>query len=120
MWDKSAVLAARLRGANRKDPITPPGDGLASASTPKRLLHHVLQVKGVEAGGVPITATVGRHTDDHTVPFYARTPSRFEAEYGVGALEVDDSTWRSTRYASHLGSNAPSGALGKPKRWCES
>jgi 2,3-dihydroxybiphenyl 1,2-dioxygenase len=83
---------------------------LVPAPTPKRLLHFMLQVntldevgfaqERMEAAGVPITATLGRHTNDHMVSFYARTPSGFEVEYGFGAREVDDATWRVTRHDS--------------------
>ncbi len=83
---------------------------LVPAPTPKRLLHFMLQVntldevgfaqERMEAAGVPITATLGRHTNDHMVSFYARTPSGFEVEYGFGAREVDEATWRVTRHDS--------------------
>jgi 2,3-dihydroxybiphenyl 1,2-dioxygenase len=83
---------------------------LVPAPTPKRLLHFMLQVKTLdevglaqermEAAGVPITASLGRHTNDHMVSFYARTPSGFEVEYGYGAREIDDATWRVTRHDS--------------------
>jgi 2,3-dihydroxybiphenyl 1,2-dioxygenase len=83
---------------------------LVPAPTPKRLLHFMLQVntldevgfaqERMEAAGAPITATLGRHTNDHMVSFYARTPSGFEVEYGFGAREVDDATWRVTRHDS--------------------
>ena len=35
--------------------------------------------------------TLGRHTNDQMVSFYARTPSGFEVEYGAGAVSVDES-----------------------------
>lgn len=75
---------------------------------PKRLHHIMLQVptldavgfamERVEAAGAPITSTLGRHTNDRMVSFYTRTPAGFEVEYGFGALEVDDATWRVTRH----------------------
>jgi len=40
-----------------------------------------------------IAYTLGRHTNDHMLSFYLRTPSGFEIEYGWGAREVDDATW---------------------------
>jgi 2,3-dihydroxybiphenyl 1,2-dioxygenase len=83
---------------------------LVPAPTPKRLLHFMLQVntlddvgfapERMESVGVPITATLGRHTNDHMVSFYAQTPSGFEVEYGYGAREVDAATWRVTRHDS--------------------
>ena len=83
---------------------------LLPAPTPKRLLHFMLQVKTLDEVGfaleramsadVPITASLGRHTNDHMVSFYARTPSGFEVEYGFGARTVDDATWRVVRHDS--------------------
>lgn len=43
---------------------------------------------------VPIMMHLGRHTNDHMVSFYLRTPSGFAVEYGWGAREVDDRTWQ--------------------------
>jgi 2,3-dihydroxybiphenyl 1,2-dioxygenase len=81
---------------------------LIPAPAPKRLHHFMLQVSTLdevgfaqaraEAAGVPITATLGRHTNDHMVSFYARTPSGFEVEYGYGARSVDKATWRVVRH----------------------
>jgi hypothetical protein len=51
-----------------------------------------------EAAGTAITASLGRHTNDHMVSFYARTPSGFEVEYGFGARTVDDADWRVARH----------------------
>lgn len=75
---------------------------------PKRLHHFMLQVPTIDAVGfalergeaaaMPITATLGRHTNDHMVSFYMQTPAGFEVEFGTGALEVDDSTWRVMRH----------------------
>jgi extradiol dioxygenase len=44
----------------------------------------------VQSRGIPVTMTLGRHSNDEMVSFYVRTPSGFEIEYGWGALEVDD------------------------------
>jgi biphenyl-2,3-diol 1,2-dioxygenase len=81
---------------------------LVPIPAPKRLFHFMLQVASLdevgfaleraEAAGVAITATLGRHTNDHMVSFYARTPSGFEVEYGCGARTVDDATWRVVRH----------------------
>lgn len=43
--------------------------------------------------GVPISSTLGRHTNDHMFSFYLRTPSGFDIEYGWGARTVDDDDW---------------------------
>nr|BAH89443.1 2,3-dihydroxybiphenyl-1,2-dioxygenase [uncultured bacterium] len=43
-----------------------------------------------EAHGIPITSTIGRHTNDRMISFYLHTPSGLRIEYGYGGLEVDD------------------------------
>jgi len=75
---------------------------------PRRLHHFMIQVPTIdavgfaleraEAAGTPITAGLGRHTNDQMVSFYSRTPAGFEVEFGQGAIEVDDATWRVTRH----------------------
>ena len=81
---------------------------LVPVPAPKRLHHFMLQVNTLDevgfaleraqASGTPITATLGRHTNDHMISFYARTPSGFEVEYGYGARTVDQATWRVARH----------------------
>jgi 2,3-dihydroxybiphenyl 1,2-dioxygenase len=75
---------------------------------PKRLHHFMIQVPTLDAVGfaleraaaaaTPITASLGRHTNDRMVSFYSRTPAGFEVEFGHGAIEVDDATWRVGRH----------------------
>ncbi len=75
---------------------------------PKRLHHFMVQVPTLDAVGfaleranaaaAPITAGLGRHTNDQMVSFYSRTPAGFEVEFGHGAIEVDDATWRVSRH----------------------
>ena len=75
---------------------------------PKRMHHFMLQANAMddvgfaleraEAAKVPITSSLGRHTNDQMISFYARTPSDFEVEFGYGARVVDDATWRVSRY----------------------
>lgn len=79
---------------------------LAFAATPlpKRMLHFMLQARSLDDvgstyflcrdRGVPLATSLGRHTNDHMVSFYMRSPSTFEIEYGWGARTVDDATWR--------------------------
>ncbi len=43
--------------------------------------------------GVPISMTLGKHTNDRMVSFYSRSPSGFDVEFGTGGLLVDDETW---------------------------
>ncbi|MFI4975862.1 MAG: VOC family protein [Caulobacterales bacterium] len=81
---------------------------LAPIPMPRRMHHFMVQVptldavgfalERAEAAGTPIAQTLGRHTNDQMVSFYARTPSGFEVEFGFGALEVDDATWHVTRH----------------------
>jgi 2,3-dihydroxybiphenyl 1,2-dioxygenase len=81
---------------------------LMPVPTPKRLHHFMIQTPTIDAVGfaleranaarAAITASLGRHTNDHMISFYSRTPAGFEVEFGYGALEVDDATWRVTRH----------------------
>jgi 2,3-dihydroxybiphenyl 1,2-dioxygenase len=69
----------------------------------RRLHHFMLQLQSLndvgttydlcQAQEVPIVMKLGKHTNDHMVSFYLRTPSGFNVEYGWGAREVDDSNW---------------------------
>lgn len=43
--------------------------------------------------GRPITATLGRHRNDHMLSFYMRSPAGFEVEIGCDAMLVDEATW---------------------------
>ena len=47
--------------------------------------------------GAPISMTLGKHTNDHMVSFYSRSPSGFDVEFGCGGLLVDDATWTVTQ-----------------------
>lgn len=92
----------------------------------KRLLHFMLQVKSmddvgstmylVQDRGIPITTSLGRHTNDHMISFYMRTPSGFEVEYGFGARVVDDTTWKVQRHesGSMWGHRQPAPPASKP------
>ena len=75
-----------------------------TAPSPKRLRHFMVQLKSLDDvgttyfmaqdQGAPIARGMGRHTNDHMVSFYVRSPSGFEVEYGWGAREVDNATWQ--------------------------
>ncbi|QIL79619.1 glyoxalase [Diaphorobacter sp. HDW4A] len=43
-----------------------------------------------EERGVPVTRTLGCHTNDQMTSFYLQSPSSFRVEYGWGGLEVDE------------------------------
>jgi extradiol dioxygenase len=46
--------------------------------------------------GIPLSSTLGRHTNDLMTSFYVRTPSGFELEYGTGGVLIDDDGWDPT------------------------
>lgn len=74
----------------------------------KRLLHFMLQVRSIDDvgatyylaqdAGIEISGSLGRHTNDHMMSFYMRSPSGFEVEYGYGARTIDDSVWKVQRH----------------------
>ena len=41
-------------------------------------------------GAAPIVQTLGMHTNDKTISFYAGTPAGFAVEYGTGGILIDD------------------------------
>jgi biphenyl-2,3-diol 1,2-dioxygenase len=75
---------------------------------PTKLIHFMLQTNQLddvgfaldrlEAAGHKISWSLGRHSNDHMLSFYAWTPSGFEVEYGWGAREIDDATWLTVRH----------------------
>jgi 2,3-dihydroxybiphenyl 1,2-dioxygenase len=76
---------------------------LALVGTDKPGLRHVmLETRSIDDVGLAIdiakqggylTRTLGRHTNDKAVSFYAETPSGWEIEYGWSGLQVDDEVW---------------------------
>jgi catechol 2,3-dioxygenase-like lactoylglutathione lyase family enzyme len=40
-----------------------------------------------------VSVTLGRHTNDHMLSFYARSPSGFLFECGWGGRSIDEATW---------------------------
>jgi extradiol dioxygenase len=105
--------------------VNPRHHSLAIMAMPgMRGMHHLmLQVADVDDVGtaydlcadrdIPIAMTLGRHTNDRMLSFYARTPSGFEVEYGWGANKVDnEDQWVVTHMQSpsiwgHRPGNAP-------------
>ncbi|MBE3602115.1 VOC family protein [bacterium] len=113
----SDFIEMRMRRGRPTDAITltfmhcnPRHHSIAFGVIPaqKRLLHFMLQVKSLDDVGstyylaqdlgIPITGSLGRHTNDHMMSFYMRSPSGFEIEYGYGARTVDDATWKVQRH----------------------
>ncbi len=76
--------------------------------TAKRLRHLMLEMQSLDDVGIaydlcqkeaiPLTITLGKHSNDYMVSFYVETPSGFALEYGWGAREIDDATWEVTSY----------------------
>lgn len=51
----------------------------------------------VQSEGVPIQATLGRHTNDQMLSFYIHTPSSFVLEYGAEAVTIGED-WTTRLY----------------------
>lgn len=83
---------------------------LMPMATPRRLRHFMVQALNIDdvgfaldramADGAKITATLGRHSNDHMISFYALTPAGIEFEFGFGARTVDPQTWSTTTHDS--------------------
>lgn len=52
----------------------------------------------VQAGAAPISSTLGRHSNDDMLSFYAVSPSGFAVEFGVGGRKVDEASWLATSF----------------------
>ena len=63
------------------------------------LIHMMVEVSSIDdvgrafdratAAGVPISASLGRHSNDEMISFYMKTPGGFDVEYGFGAIRPD-------------------------------
>jgi 2,3-dihydroxybiphenyl 1,2-dioxygenase len=87
---------------------------------PRRMQHFMIEVRSLDdvgfawdlarRRGTEITLDLGRHSNDHMVSFYMRTPSGFEVEYGFGARTVDaDWTVEQHSVISTWGHRGPAG-----------
>jgi 2,3-dihydroxybiphenyl 1,2-dioxygenase len=68
----------------------------------------------VQADGIPLAMTLGRHTNDEMFSFYVRTPSGFEVEYGAGGRLIDTTeAWTAGHYEamSYWGHKPPTETL---------
>lgn len=64
----------------------------------------------MRASGFHISMSVGQHTNDRSLSFYARTPSGFDWEVGWNPIRVDESTWEpSTHQGISLWGHTPVG-----------
>ncbi|MCE9650499.1 MAG: VOC family protein [Parvibaculum sp.] len=81
---------------------------LAPMPAPKRLNHFMVEMAAfddvgfamdrMEKLGVKQTATLGKHSNDQMVSFYAVTPSGFDVEVGTAGIAVNDEVWRVTHH----------------------
>jgi 3,4-dihydroxy-9,10-secoandrosta-1,3,5(10)-triene-9,17-dione 4,5-dioxygenase len=72
---------------------------LAEFPSPSGCVHVMVEVENMpevgramdrmKAGQVPLSATLGQHTNDKMISFYMRTPSHFDLEFGYGGALVD-------------------------------
>jgi 3,4-dihydroxy-9,10-secoandrosta-1,3,5(10)-triene-9,17-dione 4,5-dioxygenase len=79
---------------------------LFEGPVPSGIVHLMVEVDDLDAVGrgldrcrdleVPISASLGRHTNDHMVSFYVGTPGGFDVEFGTGGRLVDPATWVTT------------------------
>lgn len=95
----SPPLFMRFLGANSRH------HSLALAPFPAEpgAVHLMIEVASIDDVGraldratrrkAPLSATLGRHANDHMVSFYVKTPGGFDIEYGTGGRQVDDATW---------------------------
>ncbi|WP_217251064.1 VOC family protein [Streptomyces sp. AC602_WCS936] len=77
--------------------------GLYPAALPPGIVHFMVELETLDdvgrgldrmnAAGIPIASSLGRHTNDHMVSFYAQAPGGFQVEYGWDGLLVDPDTW---------------------------
>jgi 2,3-dihydroxybiphenyl 1,2-dioxygenase len=94
----------------------------------KRLHHFMVQAQDVDEvglcydrtikSGAQIMQTLGRHSNDRMLSFYAATPSRFQFEFGWGARRVDKESWEPTVYdhMSEWGHHPPQLVFAKKER----
>ncbi|MGX1197835.1 VOC family protein [Parvibaculum sp. MBR-TMA-1.3b-4.2] len=94
---------------------------LAGMPAPKRLHHFMVEMASLDdvgfaldrmaACGIRQRTTLGKHTNDQMVSFYAETPSGFEVEVGCAGVPVHDETWRVTHHeAASMWGHKPVGA----------
>ncbi|MBH79114.1 MAG: 2,3-dihydroxybiphenyl 1,2-dioxygenase [Gammaproteobacteria bacterium] len=79
-----------------------------ASGLPTAMHHFMIEAREMDAvglaydraqrAGVPIMSTLGRHTNDRMLSFYAQTPSNFQVEFGWGGIKVDDESWQVSHY----------------------
>ncbi|MEU6478206.1 VOC family protein [Streptomyces sp. NPDC047017] len=77
--------------------------GLYPGALPPGIVHFMVELETLDdvghgldrmnAAGIPIASSLGRHTNDRMVSFYAQAPGGFQVEYGWDGLLVDPAAW---------------------------
>ncbi|AIA07869.1 VOC family protein [Streptomyces noursei] len=77
--------------------------GLYPGALPPGIVHFMVELETLDdvgfcldrmhKAGIPIASSLGRHSNDHMVSFYAQAPGGFQVEYGWDGLLVDPATW---------------------------
>ncbi|MEV0452449.1 VOC family protein [Streptomyces sp. NPDC050600] len=77
--------------------------GLYPGALPPGIVHFMVELETLDdvgrgldrthAAGIPIASSLGRHTNDRMVSFYAQAPGGFQVEYGWDGLVVDPAAW---------------------------
>ncbi|WP_425835094.1 VOC family protein [Streptomyces fractus] len=77
--------------------------GLYPGALPPGIVHFMVELERLDdvgygldrmkKAGYPIASSLGRHSNDHMVSFYAQAPGGFQVEYGWDGLVVDPETW---------------------------
>lgn len=90
-------------GCNRRHHTLAFGEGLP---IPGLLIHFMVEAATIDDvgyaqdrcldNGVPITMSMGRHTNDHMISFYCQTPDGFMIEFGWGGIKVEDASTEAT------------------------
>ena len=82
---------------------------LYQAEMPSGCVHLMVEVKTIDEVGycldrvlardIPVTSTLGRHTNDRMLSFYMATPGGFAMEFGCEGLKMDWDNYTPTRSA---------------------
>ena len=83
---------------------------LYEGDCPQGCLHLMIEVKSIDEVGycldrviqrdIPVTSTLGRHTNDRMISFYHLAPSGFHIEFGYDGLKMDWENYTPTISAS--------------------
>lgn len=84
--------------------------GLYPGALPPGIVHFMVELETLDdvgycldrmnKAGIPIASTLGRHSNDRMVSFYAQAPGGFQVEYGWDGLVVDPATWTAKEITS--------------------